>query len=128
MTSTTQADVARLIERTFDRVGSIETAVMDGDNLAVFLCSHFDDPDQDEEGDCGWTPAAIAGYEEVIGAIRDHFRPLSDTLAALSARLAEVGAENVRLQKENGIRQRRIERLEKLHRDIIAYQAGKAEQ
>ena len=37
-------------------------------------------------------------------------------------------AENERLQKENDIRQGRIDRLEKLHRDIIAYQAGKAEQ
>ena len=64
-------------------------------------------------------------YPEIAGMVADK---AADTLAALSARLAEVEAENVRLQKENGIRQRRIERLEKLHRDIIAYQAGKAEQ
>ena len=87
MTSTTQADVAELIERLL---------------YLARRSSWFSD--------------------------RELARKAADTLAALSARLAEVEAENVRLQKENGIRQRRIERLEKLHRDIIAYQAGKAEQ
>lgn len=54
------------------RVAGIETPLMRGDNLAITLCTHFDDGEPSED-DTGWSPAAIAGYEQVIDAIRDHY-------------------------------------------------------
>jgi hypothetical protein len=52
----------------------------------------------------------------------------SDDPLYAADRIEAQAAEIERLRKENDIRQGRIERLEKLHRDIISYQAGKAEQ
>lgn len=53
-------------------VAGISTPLMYGDNLAVFLCSQFDDGEPAED-DTGWSPAAIAGYKQVIHAIREHY-------------------------------------------------------
>lgn len=63
------------------RLGNIETTLMHGDNLAVTLCTHFDDG-ADSDDDTGWSPAAIAGYQEVIAAICEHYA------AAIRARSA----------------------------------------
>ncbi len=46
---------------------------MEGDNLAVLLCSYFDNPDQPNDDETGWTPDAISGCEEVLAAIRAHY-------------------------------------------------------
>lgn len=54
------------------KLGSIETPMMRGDNLAVTLCSNFDNPDQDED-EHGWTPDAIKGCDEVLDAIHAHY-------------------------------------------------------
>lgn len=54
------------------RLGGIETTLMHGDNLAVTLCTHFDDC-ADSDDDTGWSPAAIAGYQEVTAAICEHY-------------------------------------------------------
>lgn len=55
-------------------LGSITTPRMNGDNLAIILCSYFDNPDQlDDEN--GWTADAIAGCDEVLAAIRLHYEP-----------------------------------------------------
>jgi len=53
-------------------LGNIETPQMRGDNLAVTLCTHFDDGEPTDD-DTGWSPAAIGGYEEVIAAIAGHY-------------------------------------------------------
>lgn len=54
------------------RLGGIETTLMHGDNLAVTLCTHFDDG-ADSDDDTGWSPSAIAGYQEVTDAICEHY-------------------------------------------------------
>lgn len=60
------------IEKANERVGGIETPLMRGDNLAVTLCTHFDDGGGDED-DTGWCAAATEGYHEVVAAIREHY-------------------------------------------------------
>lgn len=65
-------EAAKAIERANDRVMGIETPAMQGDNLAVTLCSHFED-DGDDEDDNGWNEAATTGYEEVRAAIQNHY-------------------------------------------------------
>lgn len=71
--------------RLFERLGSISSPKMGGDNLAILLCGYFDNPDQ-EDGENGWTPDAVAGCDEVLDAIRAHFQPLADAIADLRAR------------------------------------------
>lgn len=61
------------VKKCGDRLGGITIPRMEGDNLAVTLCSHFDNPDQEEDGETGWTPDAIAGCDEVLAAIRSHY-------------------------------------------------------
>lgn len=55
------------------RLGGIRTPRMNGDNLAILLCSYFDNPDQPDDDETGWTADAIAGCEEVLAAIRAHY-------------------------------------------------------
>jgi len=65
-----------------ERLGGITVPEhMHGDNLAILLCSFFEDG-EGEENDNGWTDAAIAGQDAVLGAIRAHYDP---TLRALAA-------------------------------------------
>jgi hypothetical protein len=74
-----------LIERLNERLGSVQTPMMEGENLAIVLCGFFENPDQDCEDDTGWTPDGIKGQDEVLDAIRAHYRPMADRLQALSA-------------------------------------------
>jgi hypothetical protein len=62
------------VERALERIGSIETPMMGGDNLAVTLCSHFDNPDQPNDDETGWSEDATTGCDEVIKAITEHVR------------------------------------------------------
>lgn len=55
------------------RLGGIRTDRMNGDNLAIILCSYFDNPDQQADDETGWTPDGIAGCDEVLAAIRAHY-------------------------------------------------------
>jgi hypothetical protein len=73
------------IARIDERVGWITTPRMQGDNLSVTLCAHFDNADQ-EEDENGWTPDAIAGCEEVLAAIRAHY---ASVFSAYEAKAAE---------------------------------------
>lgn len=74
-------------KRLRERLGGVESPMMQGDNLAILLCSHFDNPDQEEGDESGWTPDAIAGMYEVLDAIHVHY---SGTIDALEARVAEA--------------------------------------
>lgn len=84
------------IERLRERLGSVSSAMMEGDNLAVLLCGYFDNPDQDgSDDDCGWTPDALTGYTQVCDAIHAHYAP---TLTAMLTEIRELRAENARLK------------------------------
>jgi len=61
----------KAIQRANDRLPGIEVPAMKGDNLAVILCSAFDDGG--EEDDSGWSDAASEGYKQTIAAIREHY-------------------------------------------------------
>jgi hypothetical protein len=76
------------LARAIETVMNVSVPSMGGDNLAVTICSHFDNPDQESDDDCGWTPDAMAAYEELKAAIEAHFAP---TLANLRAYLAQQG-------------------------------------
>lgn len=81
--------VAKDLERAIERLAGISTERMEGDNLAILLCSHFENPDQEVEDDTGWTPDAVEGFHEVEKAFREHFAPI---LATLSASQSSNGA------------------------------------
>lgn len=65
--------VEAAITKANDRLPGIETPMMRGDNLAICLCSFFDDGDKETEDDAGWSESARNGYEEVVAAIREHY-------------------------------------------------------
>ncbi|AEI70938.1 hypothetical protein [EBPR podovirus 2] len=71
--------------------------IMHGDNLAITLCTAYDNPDQDPD-ETGWTPDAIAGQEAVLVAIRDHYDPAIKCVIALRAQAAKDKARIERLQ------------------------------
>ena len=86
---------AEAVERLHERLGGVTVpAQMHGDNLAILLCSVFEE-EEGEVDESGWTEAAIVGQEAVLGAIRAHYDP---TLRALAARLAAAEAEVARLR------------------------------
>ena len=78
------------IKRLFERVGGIETPKMEGDNLSVLLASHFETCDGTLNEDTGWTYEALEGCDEVLDAIRAHFKPLADRVSQLEAALAKM--------------------------------------
>jgi len=72
----------RAVSKASERMPGIETPLMGGDNLAVMLCTVFDDGDRETEDDSGWSQAARDGYDETTKAIREHYaaalRPLRE--------------------------------------------------
>lgn len=67
------ADVVKWLRRDGDRVASVSTPRMQNDNLAIILCNQFDNPDQQSDADTGWTPDAVEGCDEAIGAVVAYF-------------------------------------------------------
>jgi hypothetical protein len=94
MTPTT--DLQKLLavdmRRLFERLGGVETPMMEGDNLSVLLASYFEDPDDETDDETGWGETALKGMEEVLEAIGAHFKPIA-------ARVLELEAENKRLRE-----------------------------
>lgn len=82
----THHDKAReLVERLNDTLGGVQVPdLMHGDNLAILLCTAYDNPDQDTDDETGWTPDAISGQEAGLAAIRAHYAPLADLITALA--------------------------------------------
>lgn len=80
----TQQDKARkLVERLNDTLGGVQVPdLMHGDNLAIMLCTAYDNPDQDTDDETGWTPDAISRQEAGLAAIRAHYAPLADLITA----------------------------------------------
>lgn len=56
------------LERAKHKLGHVSVDCMNGDNLAVTLCTHFDDGEGDED-EHGWTEAATAGCDATLKAI-----------------------------------------------------------
>ena len=78
------------LEALQERLGGVEVPeTMHGDNLAILLCSFFEDA-EGEINDNGWTDAAIAGQDAVLTAIRAHYEPAFRTITALRAQLAKA--------------------------------------
>ena len=67
-----RAEIARDIKKACETVMGIETPMMRGDNLAVTLCSYFEDM-EGEPDDNGWHPKAIEGHDQVKRGIEQHF-------------------------------------------------------
>lgn len=82
-----------IVERLNDSLPGITTAVMGGDNLAIVLCSFFDDGDKETQDENGWSQAARDGYEEVIAAIRSHYEPIADIITSLRAEVERLKEE-----------------------------------
>ena len=82
----THHDKAReLVERLDRTLGGVTVPnLMHGDNLAITLCTAYDNPDQDTDDETGWTPDAISGQKAVLSAIRAHYAPLADLITALA--------------------------------------------
>ena len=76
-------DLRARLAKAHEKLGGVQAPAMNGDNLAVSLCSYFDEGDDWPEGDgpddCGWSPSAIDGYTQTLDAIRQHYtRALAD--------------------------------------------------
>lgn len=88
---TNLADLREKLERVNDRLGGVSIERMGGDNLAVTLCTHFEDA-EGEQDENGWTEAATDGCDETLQAIRDHYAPLfTEFLDLLDAKEAREG-------------------------------------
>lgn len=80
--ATDAAPPADEVARLHDTLGGITVPyIMHGDNLAITLCTAYDNPDQDAD-ETGWTPDAISGQEAVLAAIRAHYDPTIRSLTA----------------------------------------------
>jgi len=75
-------------------LGGIEVDCMKGDNLAVTLCTYFENPSQERDGETGWTEDAIDGYEATLDAIHKHYEPL----IAEAKQAREYKEDNLRLR------------------------------
>lgn len=91
-TSATRTEVELLHKE----LGSVSTPDMHGDNLAILLCSFFEDDDTDN----GWTDAALARQEAVLAAIRGHYEP---GFSALREKLEAAEAAHLSLCEAIGV-------------------------
>lgn len=107
-TVVTQADIVRALDRAIDKIMGIEIEAMGGDNLAVTLCSHFDDPDGGELDDNGWSQAATDAYDEIKAEIAGKFVPVREAIDAF-ARQRQASTQEL------------VEALEKAERAIAEY-------
>jgi chromosome segregation ATPase len=81
-----------LVKRLNDRLGGVKVPeAMHGDNLAIVLCSFYEDA-EGEIDDNGWTEVATKNCEATLEAIRQHYAPLA-------ARIAELEAERDRFRQ-----------------------------
>lgn len=72
-----RAEIWRAFDKACETIMGIKTPAMKGDNLAVTLCSYFEDC-EGEADDNGWHPKAIEGHDQVENAICAHFREAID--------------------------------------------------
>jgi len=86
-----KARLLRELDRAIERIMSVEIEAMQGDNLAVTLCSAFDRDDDSEPDDNGWSQSAIDAYEDIKNEIAGLFVPVRVAATAITDLEALVG-------------------------------------
>ena len=86
-----KARLLRELDRAIERIMSVEIEAMQGDNLAVTLCSAFDLDDDSEPDDNGWSQSAIDAYEDIKNEIAGLFVPVRVAATAITDLEALVG-------------------------------------
>jgi hypothetical protein len=81
-------------------LGGVSLSEMQGDNLAIALCTFFENPDQEEDEETHWTPDAIKGCDRTLDAIHAHYAAYIAELEnkVEAENLARIQAENTRLR------------------------------
>ena len=72
------------IERANETMPGITVPASNGDNLAIALCTYFDDGEEPDD-ETTWSAAATEGYEQMIAAIREHYSGAIDAALAKAA-------------------------------------------
>lgn len=99
-----KARLLRELDRAIERIMSVEIEAMQGDNLAVTLCSAFDRDDDSEPDDNGWSQSAIDAYEDIKNEIAGLFVPVRVAATAITDLEALVGELGEALRgAENGL-------------------------
>lgn len=96
----TQGDIMRQLDRAIERIMGVEIEAMNGDNLAVTLCSYFDRDDDSEPNDNGWSESATNAYDEIKQEIAGLFVPVREAVQAFTAHRHAALLEGVRLGLE----------------------------
>lgn len=92
------------LQKLRENLGGIRCDLMNGDNLAITLCSHFDDGEESECDHC-WSPAAIAGCDQTLDAIHAYYaaeitklRAERDAAARDMRERCKAAVENLRVR------------------------------
>lgn len=80
------AEVLAAIDRANEWMPSLTVEACRGDNLAIALCTYFDDGEGVDD-ETTWSRAATEGYEQMVEAIRQHYR------AAIESAIAKAKAQ-----------------------------------
>lgn len=90
-----------IVARLRKRLGGVQIDAMQGDNLAITLCSSFDDPDEEVDDETCWGASAISGCTATLDAIHEHYAGaiarLEERCAALTGQVEAGAAEIERL-------------------------------
>ena len=99
-------------------VGVGEPTVLTADNIAIVLCTYFEDlpecPKDDEDSETGWSKWAMQETDKVLDiALDEIIMPLVDRIEVLEAQLANdvTGREWVQLLKRSKELEATIERV-----------------
>lgn len=84
-TNTTNLSVLRALEKARHGLGGVTTDECCGDNLAIALCTYFDDAGEVDES--GWSPATCWAHTKMLDAIHAHYESI--LRAALSVAFPE---------------------------------------
>ena len=108
------------LDRAIDRIMGVGIEAMGGDNLAVLLCSHFDDPDDGSDmDDTGWSETATNAYEEIKREIEGLFVPVRAELAAMRQ---EIEAQIATTERTTALAQKAMREV--VERDAMIHQLG----
>lgn len=93
-----------IVARLRAKLGGVQIDAMQGDNLAIILCTAFDDPDEDVGDETCWGASAISGSTATLDAIHAHYAShitrLEERCAAYKGQVEAGAAEIERLNKD----------------------------